>query len=357
MYALPKKIENLAPYIPDDVSGMVNLSANEGCFALSEKTFQKVKEEILKVNFNRYPNTLAENLIEAFSDFYKLDKNMVTAGNGSDELISLILQTFLSKSDRYIILEPDFSMYAFYGRLLGINFASLKKDLNTNKINFKFLKDYINQNNISAVIFSNPCNPTSLAENYEDVLDFVKSVSCLVVIDEAYMDFSKGSLLNDVSKLDNLIVLKTMSKAFCMAALRLGFAISNKTITNVLRAAKSPYNVNTVSALIASLALNDKKYVDSCINSTISYRENLKKEIAKFSKIFDVDFKMFDSAANFLYIKTKRCKQIFEYLKTQNILIRCFEKENALRITVGNENENKILSEKLKEISRCENTK
>ena len=352
MYALPEKLKNIIPYKPDDVFGMINLNANESCFSLSEKTLQKVKEKI-SICFNRYPDSLAKNLVEKYAEFYNLDKDCITAGNGSDELISLILQAFLTSKDRYIVLEPDFSMYAFYGKLLGLNFSSYQKDSNL-KINFNFLTDYINQNKISAIIFSNPCNPTSLVENRGDVLNFVKSVNCLVVIDEAYMDFCGESLLKDIRFCDNLIILRTLSKAFSMASLRLGFAISSKTITQGLRGAKSPYNVNTVSALIGSIALEDKDYINLCIKNIVNNREILKTEILKFSKIFDAEYKMFDSAANFLYIKTKRCKQIFEYLKSKKILTRLFENESALRITIGNENENKILLNILKEISRFE---
>ncbi|MCL1901714.1 MAG: histidinol-phosphate aminotransferase family protein, partial [Firmicutes bacterium] len=307
MYTLPEKLKNIIPYKPDDVSGLINLNANESCFSLSEKTLQSIKEKI-SICFNRYPDPLAKNLVEKYAEFYNLDKDCITAGNGSDELISLILQAFLTGKDRYIVLEPDFSMYAFYGKLLGLNFASYKKDSNL-KINFGFLSDYINRNKINAIIFSNPCNPTSLVEKKQDVLNFVKSVNCLVVIDEAYMDFCDESVINYVTGCGNLIVLRTLSKAFSMASLRLGFTISGKTITTALRAVKSPYNVNTASALIGSIALEDKDYINSCIKNILNYRENLKNEILKFNRIFDAEYKMFDSAANFLYIKTKRCKQ------------------------------------------------
>lgn len=349
MYKLAEKIKNLQSYQPADVSYKVNLSANESFFTIENKSLEQLKEALGSLKFNRYPDMLASGLIEKFAEFNNVNKNLVTAGNGSDELINLILETFLNKGEKIVVLNPDFSMYGFYSKLLELQVLSLEKKPDL-KIDFKFLTEYINKNNVSAVIFSNPCNPTSLAENKEDIVNFIKSVDCLVIADEAYMEFYGQSILGEVEKFDNLIVLKTLSKAVNLAAVRLGFAISNKELTNVLRAAKSPYNVNTLSAKTGEIVLQNGTYIKNCIKSLIGSREFLMSEIKKFSKIMDRDFKIYDSQANFVYIETTKAKEIDEFLKSKNIVIRCLN--NALRITGGNKEENNILIKTLKEISK-----
>lgn len=349
MYKICDKSKNLKIYEPPDVLNKINMSANESFFSIEDKNIEEIKKAVDSLKFNRYPDILANNLIEKFSKFINTDKALITAGAGSDELINLILETFLNKGEKIVILNPDFSMYAHYAKLLEIEILDFNKDKNL-KINFKALAECVNKNKAAAVIFSNPCNPTSLVENREDLINFIESVNSLIIVDEAYMEFSGQSILSEVGRFDNLIILKTLSKAISLAGVRLGFAVTSKTLTNVLRAAKSPYNVNCLSAKVGEIVLENSNYIKSCVKSLIDSRDFLLNEIKKFKKIFNEDFKIYESAANFIYIETIKAKKIDTYLKSKNIAVRYFD--NALRITGGNPQENLSLISALKEISK-----
>ena len=167
------------------------------------------------------------------------------------------------------------------------------------------------------------------------------------MLDEAYMDFwdEKQSMLADIDKYDNVIILKTCSKAMAMAGLRLGFAVSSKKITNALRAAKSPYNVNVLTQMLAEYILKDKdavkKRMKDLVNSAKSlYNNIIALEIPAFETIYK-------PVTNFVYIKTSKAKEIYQYLLDNSIAVRCFN--GYLRITGGSEDENAALINALKD--------
>ena len=346
MYKICDKASNLKAYKPADSFYKINLSANESFYSIEKKSIEKIAKEITDIKFNRYPEVLPLELIRVFSKFNNIDSNLVTAGNGSDELINVILETFLKKGQTVVIVNPDFSMYMFYAKLLELDVKVFEKNDNL-KIDFKKLKEFILKNNAAAVIFSNPCNPTSLCECKEDLIAFIKGISCLAIIDEAYMEFSDQSLLGYINDFDNLIILKTLSKAMSLAAVRLGFAICNRTLTDILRSAKSPYNVNTVSAKIGGIVLENHNYIKSCVKGLIESKNFLMQQIKLFDKVMAEEFILYDSQTNFIYIETKAANKIDEYLKSKDIVVRCFE--NGLRITGGTIDENNALIKALKE--------
>ncbi|MBQ7046140.1 MAG: histidinol-phosphate transaminase [Oscillospiraceae bacterium] len=335
-YELNEKIKNLTPYDPIEGNYRVRLDANEAFSAPNAEMMEKIHEAIDDVAFNRYPDPSASKLCELFARYYGINKENVTAGNGSDELISIIAGSFLQKGDKAVTLAPDFSMYGFY---LGIyeceNIVVQKKDY---KIDADEVIKTVNDNSASMLIFSNPCNPTSILLDEADVRKIIENVDALVVLDEAYMDFATGSLIQSVNEYDNLIVLRTCSKAVGMASIRLGFAVANERITRALKSVKSPYNVNSVSQAIGERIFSDSVYVDSCISRICTSRDLLLEELKKVEKRHPDKFTIIASQANFVYNKSNQSKEIFEFLKTKGIIVRCFG--DHLRISAGRNHEN-----------------
>ena len=343
MYKLTEKLEKLEPYDPIQGKYEIRLDANES-FIKTE--YEKIIQGLKDVDLNRYPDPYAEKLIQTYCDFYGTDPALVTAGNGSDELISIITACFLQKKDKILCFSPDFSMYAFYSALyeLEVIVAPKRSDL-TIDVDEAIYK--INSEDIKAVLFSNPCNPTSLGLKKSDVIRLIQSVNALVVLDEAYMDFwdEKESLLKETESYDNLIVLRTCSKALGMAALRLGFAVSNRKITEKLRAAKSPYNVNTLTQGVAEYILRDKQTAAERIELCKAAKTEL------YDGLKDLNMPFFEtiypSVTNFVFIKTSCAKEIFDFLLTKSIAVRCMG--NYLRITAGSSEENQAVLNALKE--------
>lgn len=348
MYELNSKLKRVEAYDPIEGNYKIRLDANESCFNINEKLGDKIAEVVKNVALNRYPDPTASKVIKAFSDLYGLDPQFVTAGNGSDELISIICGCFLEKGDKVLTLSPDFSMYAFYSELYELKVTNLPKDSVTLKIDVDKVIECCNNNDVKALIFSNPCNPTSLGLKREDVIRLVKGVSCLVVVDEAYMDFWDQSILDKVPELDNLIILKTCSKSIGLAAIRLGFAVACPTITNALRAVKSPYNTDSIEQAVGTLILNEKDTLNELCSEIISSREELQTALDELAVKYTKLEKVFDSVTNFIFIKTASAKEIHAKLLERSIAVRFMG--GYLRISAGTKEENKAVITALDEI-------
>lgn len=346
-YKLNRKLKDLKPYDPIAGDYQIRLDANESFINIGDEMGVKLANEIIELPFNRYPDPYASKLIKAFADLYNIDKDHVTAGNGSDELISIIVGSFLEKGDKVLTFTPDFSMYEFYSHLYELEVVSIEKDENL-EIDIDAAVSYINRHNIKAIILSNPCNPTSVGLAREKALHLVKSVNALVILDEAYMDFWDESLIDIASNFDNLILLRTCSKAIGLASLRLGFAIANHELTKALRSAKSPYNVNGVSQVLGEVILNDKEFLQQSINEIIHSRDALYKGLKNICDNNDKVTKIFEPRTNFVFIQTDYANEIYEKLLTKSIAIR--KMGNYIRISCGSVEENTKVIEALSKI-------
>ena len=346
-YRLNDKVINLEPYEPIAGEFKIRLDANESYLGLSEKLEQRIAVALKQVAFNRYPDPLGKELCEAFAEFYGLSPELVTAGNGSDELISIIANTLAMRGEKCFTFAQDFSMYRFYGMLAEceLHTLPLRDDLT---IDVDHTIETLNREKAGILLFSNPCNPTSRGLTKEQVKKLVSSVNCLVVLDEAYMDFWNESMLDEVEHYDNLIILKTCSKAIGMAAIRLGFAVSNKTITNALRAVKSPYNVNSITQMIGTMILKEKSYLLDCTRKIIEGKDTLYREICLLAEKYPVLETVYPSATNFVYVKTELAQIIFSRMLERSIAIRCFK--GHLRISTGSSEENQCVIQNLEEV-------
>lgn len=342
-YELCEKVRELEPYEPISGTYRIRLDANESFYNMPEEVKKEIKEMIDEINFNRYPDPRAWDLVCAFADYYGIDPKNVTATNGSDEVLYLLASAMLQRGSRVLVTEPDFSMYHFYSFLSENQVIEYQK-----KDHFKIdIDEFITcakKNKIDMIIFSNPCNPTGQGMTREEARKLVESVDCLVVLDEAYMDFWDQGLLQEVENYDNLIILKTASKAVGSAAVRLGFAIANDNITKALQAVKSPYNVNTLSQKIGECIFRKKELLKSRCETIIQNTKNLYNNLIQIKENYHINNMNIDSpCTNFLFIQVDFAEELFEYLLQNGIAIRYFKKYHSLRITTGTEEENKEL--------------
>jgi len=336
-------MKNIEPYTPNDGEFLIRLDANESFYPLGAELEGKVKECIGSIEFNRYPDPLAQKLCNSFSEAYAVPSKNVVAGNGSDELISLIISGFTEKNDKILVTTPDFSMYSFYAKAYFTDCVVLDKTAFLN-IDLDALYKKVEEEKPRIVIFSNPCNPTGQGVKKENLKTFVEKCNCLVVLDEAYMDFwdESESFLNEIENHENLIVLRTLSKAYGLAALRLGFAIGNAELISSLKAYKSPYNVNAFSQAVGSVLLNEKEVYNKRLQKIKENKTALEKEVKKLSD--SKTFCVFDTVTNFVFLKFyDEClaKEIFLKLKEEKIAVRFFG-GGYFRITAGSERENDI---------------
>ncbi len=336
-FQLNEKIKGLTPYEPISGSYRIRLDANESFLAPSEELMNEIKEAVSGVHFNRYPDPCAAELCSAFAEYYGVDSRLVTAGNGSDELISVITNAFLQKGDKVLCFTPDFSMYKFYSYISECECIEVPKNENFEiDVDGAILR--AKEESARMIIFSNPCNPTSKVLCSSDVERLVSSVDCLVVLDEAYMDFSNHSLIKSADKFDNLIILRTCSKAAGMAAIRLGFAVANPTLTAAIQSVKSPYNVNSLTQEIGRCLFSDAQRLRYSIERIISSRNMLADEFDILSIKLTEKIKIIGCAANFIYMRVDSADELYNYLLENGIVVRRFG--DYLRITAGRNHEN-----------------
>lgn len=342
MFELNTKVKNLTPYDPIEGKYPIRLDANESFVTLSKEMKAEIAAAVTDVHFNRYPDPYANEVRLGFASYFGVPKECVMAGNGSDEVISVVMNAFLQKGDTVLTVAPDFSMYAFYASLVECKVVTVQKNADYT-IDTDLLIETANRENARLIVFSNPCNPTGRVLKKKDVRRLITSVKSLVVLDEAYMDFSDQSLLSEFSQYDNLLILKTCSKAIGMAAVRLGFAVGQERLIRVLQAAKSPYNLNTLTQTVGTVIFSHPEYIRAALQRIIESRDDLYGSLLKIEAEFPNVFHPIPTDANFVYVECKEAAGIFEYLKEKGVVVR--KMGNCLRITAGKNYENDAVAE------------
>jgi histidinol-phosphate aminotransferase len=345
-YELNDKVKNLVPY--DAVTGdyKIRLDANESFIDPGEAFREQFMSAVSNVKFNRYPDPMATELCKKFAQCYGVDPACVVAGNGSDELITVILGAFLRPGDRLLSFSPDFSMYKFYGEIYEKTnvVADKKEDL---ILTSGDVLDAVGETDPDAIVIANPCSPTSLVMGREDVLHIVENTKALVIIDEAYMDFSDQSIMKVAEKYDNLIILKTCSKAWGMAAIRLGFAVSSKKIIRALHCVRSPYNVNALTQAVGCVIFSNPDYIKNAVGEIKKARDHLYQGLLQFEGNKTVR-RVIKPDTNFVFVELEDAEFVYDELKKRSIIVRRLGE--YLRITAGTKKENDGLIQALSEI-------
>ena len=351
MEYIPEKTAKIKPYGFEDASGVtVKLDANESFISLPASLREKLADIAMNAEYNRYPDPLSSSACKAYSEYIGVPKENIVAGNGSDELISLIESSLLSGGDKLLCVAPDFSMYKFYSGLAELEFIDLPKS-DDFSVDVKALANKARELDAKAVMFSNPCSPTGLGISRKEVLDLVSDRDRLWIVDEAYMDFWDQSIADVVCELPNVIVLKTCSKAFGLAALRLGFALSNSALTEALIKAKSPANVNYLTCEMAAAVISDKEYISSAISEIKSAAAELETGLGDLGA--DCGFKTVKTVANFVFAVPEKkgdAEKIQSFLRGKGVLVR--KLGEMLRITAGSREENAALFAALAEYAK-----
>lgn len=351
-YLLNDKISGLVPYDPIAGDYPIRLDANESFLDLPEATKDDMLRRIAALPLNRYPDPAASEICRLFADFAHVDAENVTAGNGLDEVLAIINQALIMKGEAALTLVPDFAMYHIYDKLAEARSVIIRKD-DQYETSADEIISAINREKVRLFIFSNPCNPTGRGIPAADVLRIVRECpDCAIVVDEAYMDFwdnKKESVVSYINQFDNLIVLRTCSKAFRMAGIRCGFAIAGPVLTRALRAAKSPYNVSALTQAAAAAILSRPEELRAAIRTITAARDELIAGLRTLQTDHPAVFEMRDSFTNFAFIQFPegRAEAIFEQLKAKGIIVR--RMGDSLRVTAGNKEENAAFLAALKE--------
>ncbi len=333
-----ENVLNLTPYAcaRDDFKGTTGifLDANENPYG----------------NLNRYPDPYQRELKTQISKLKKINEENIFLGNGSDEIIDLCFRVFCNPgADKALTFTPTYGMYEVSASANDVEV--LRIPLNESfQIDIKKADILFSDKKLKIVFICSPNNPTSNSMNLEDVEYIIRRFSGIVLIDEAYIDFSeKPSFIKLLDKYPNLIVMQTFSKAFGLAAVRIGMAFSHPEIVKYFNKLKPPYNISTINQRAALSRLQRTSQYQREVMRIKKERERLCSILTELN-IVD---KVYSSDANFLLVKVRNADYIYNELINRNIIIRNRNKmiDNCVRITIGKKSENNRLISALKAIS------
>ncbi len=353
-------INNLSPYIPgkpiDEVKRelgierVIKLASNENPLGNSPAATKAVQE--WANNMAIYPDGNGTSLKQALSDKLGVAPDQILLGAGTDQILEIIAQTYINPGDNAIMGDPSFPRY-----------SSVVKVMDGQSIEVPLTEDYrmdLNAflekiNDRTKIIWlCNPNNPTGTIISAQEQIDFIKRVpkDVLVVLDEAYYEYARGGdypeSLDLLDEFDNIIILRTFSKAYGMAGLRIGYAISNKDIIGYLNRVRGPFNTNTGAQVAAIAALEDQEFIEKSVQSNNQGKEYL------YSAFEEMGLEYIPTHANFLMVKINiSSSEVFKALLKKGVIIRSadiYGMDDWIRVTIGTCEENEIFVKALKEV-------
>lgn len=341
---LRPNIKNLIPYSSarDEFKGeaSVFLDANENSFGSP-----------IEKQYNRYPDPLQFKVKQKISAIKGVPPRNIFLGNGSDEAIDILFRSFCRPGiDNVITVPPTYGMYEVSANINDVEVRKVNLTLNY-QLNLEGIAAAIDENT-KLIFICSPNNPTGNSIHRPDIETLLANFHGLVVIDEAYINYSRHkTFIQELTEYSNLVVLQTLSKAWGLAGLRLGMAFASEEIIEIFNKVKPPYNVNEASQELALEALDNVEQVNNWIKETLAERDNLVLSLKKFPFVVDI----YPSDANFILVKTTDAKGIYNFMVEKGIIIRDRSKvelcQGCLRITVGTPEENTTLIESLKDFN------
>ena len=322
---------------------IVKLSANESALGMSPKAIKVISDK--KLNLERDPDGKSEILRKEISKKYKCNSDKIICGAGSDEVIQMICQLFLKPKDEVVVPQYSFLMYRIYTKIVGAK-VFFAKEIKFKVSSAEILKKVTKKTKI--VFLANPNNPTGTYLTKKEILELRKKLNknILLVVDDAYAEYMKNrdykSGLDLFKNQNNVFVLRTFSKIFGLASLRVGWGYGSKKIIDALNVIKAPFNVSHLAQLAATESLKDKKFIERSVRHNLYFAKRIKIYLEKLN-IFSNSI-----SANFLLLDFEKCKftakYFYEQLKRKGIIVRSTEEgyhiKNKLRLTIGSKSEN-----------------
>ncbi len=338
MRLVREKIKTLNAYHVENLNNEIKLHANESPYPPSPEILKRVFIRLNELELNRYPDPECRCLKQAIANKTGALPEQIIIGNGSDELIQYLMQVLCDEGDCIAFPDPTFAMYGITANCLGLSPVHFPLSDNWD-FEAQSALEVLAKNKARLVFLSYPNNPTGNCFSEQPIQQIIEEFDGIVVIDEAYQDFSGKTFLNQMEKHNNLVVLRSLSK-IGLAGLRIGYGIFPTILAEQVNKVRLPYNSNTLSQLVATELLNDFTCVQNQINSIIEERDRVMGELSKLSPIIT-----YPSNSNFiLFMVPSGGESIFDKLKENNILVRNLNSHpklnNCLRVTIGTKQQN-----------------
>ncbi|MDO4288665.1 MAG: histidinol-phosphate transaminase [Eubacterium sp.] len=341
-------VENLEAYRVETPHYDIILNANENPWDFPEHLKKELCDKIMTLDLNRYPEACFPELLSELSDYTGLPGDQIICGCGSDELIAMINQSFVNPGDVVVTHLPSFAMYQIWtdiadGRFIGV------PDLEGHIPDLDKLIAVAQAEGAKLIYLCNPNNPTGYLFSEAQIRQVLDQTEALVILDEAYMEFDGHSYARLIAEYPNLLVLRTLSKAFGLAGIRCGYCLGSKALIDVMYKVKSPYNLNSLTQAAAVIALRHR---DELLERLAVLNAERAKMIEAL-KALPID-RLYPTASNFIYFESGKSAAIYEAMKAADILIKLMsgkgQAPDCIRLSVGTPEENAKVLEVLREV-------
>lgn len=334
---MPKRLRprdtvlRMSPYSPpqEGRGDKLRLDFNENTVGCSPRVIEFLRQRVSETRLATYPEYLQAR--RALAEHFRVGEDELLLTNGTDEAIQIVMNTFVDDGDDVLLLRPSYAMYKFYAEVAGANLREIPYREDLSFPLFELLDAL--QPSTRAIFVSNPNNPTGTAVTLESIEKILRRApEAAVVIDEAYYEFCGITALRLLRQYPNLFVTRTFSKVYGMAGMRLGCLFSNAANLHYVHKAQSPYSVNILAALAASVAVQDADYIDRYVTEVLAARELLYVGLEK------LNIPYYKSQGNFVLMRTgERAIEIRDRLREAGILVRdrSYELPGSVRVTIG----------------------
>jgi histidinol-phosphate aminotransferase len=342
-------VSEVGGYVPGEQpvdGGYVKLNTNENPFPPSPRVIETLQAAVGPA-IKRYPQPTADGLRDKIAEVYGFAQEEIIVTNGMDELLNLVVRTFVEPDDTVVLTYPTYVLYETLARLHGASTVSHELEAD-----FSLPGSLFNAADGQVVFLSRPNSPTGNVFDKARVADLAGGFNGLVAIDEAYVDFAEDDCLDFARQNDNVIVMRTFSKSFSLAGLRVGFGVANREIIAGLMKVKDSYNVNVLSQAAAIAALDDYEYMVECVEKVKATRDRLTSELRSLG------FDALPSQSNFVLATPDKyplsARDVYLRLKERKIIVRFLDMrrlDNSVRISVGTDEETDQLLAALKDLA------
>lgn len=341
------KIANLVPYKVSDTSYRWTLNANESPINLFDQWQDEILSELKKESINLYPSANCDSLRELLATYNSCLPENIVCGNGSDEIIKMVTEVLVDQKDKVVIPTPTFSEYFTSVAIAGGEVIEVPS-----KADFTFDVDEIilqaNQNKAKLIFLCVPNNPTGSALSDTEIVRIINDTQSIIAIDEAYFEFYGKTSALIALKNERVIVMRTLSKAFGVAGIRLGYAIASPVMIDLIQRVRMPYNISALTQAVARVAVRNIEQMRSITQTMIEQRNRIVDQLSA------LPIEIFESHTNFILYRSDRYAQLMEAFEGASIGVRAYPKspllKNCIRISLGTVEANDAVIAVFKEV-------
>ena len=344
------ELGDLVPYEAKEPTVETNLSANENPLNLPHEVIATIAARLPEFAFNRYPDPMSGTLRTAIAEANGLDAGNILVGNGGDELIFDLMLAWGGPGRKLLNMPPTFAMYGLDARMTGTEVVEVPRNAKDFSIDEKAVLARVKEGDIDIVMIAHPNNPTGNLQPETFLIDLLEATDALVLVYEAYFEFSRHTMRPHMARHRNLVILRTFSKAFSLAGLRVGYLLAHEEVITELAKVRKPYSVDRFSQWVAGMVFRERVVFESQIQELLRQRDVVEHGLGQLPGVH-----AFGSEANFVLFRVDRASAVWrDLLHSYGVLVRDLSREpgleDCLRVSIGSAKDNKRFLEAMAEL-------